>query len=59
MSVLKQFIRTESGVSSLEYAIIAAVLAMALVSILTAMSLKIANKMNKVNSAMTHSSYVN
>ena len=59
MSVLKQFIRTESGVSSLEYAIIAAVLAMALISILTAMSLKIANKMSKVNNAMTHSSYVN
>lgn len=57
MNTLKRFWNDERGVAALEYAIIAAVIAIALIAVLIALGQKIFNKFNNVNNALTHTDY--
>ena len=57
MNTLKRFWNDERGVAALEYAIIAAVIAIALIAIMIALGGKILAKFTKVNNALTHADY--
>lgn len=57
MNVLKKFWKDERGVAAIEYAIIAAVIAVALITIMIAIGNHIKNKFNNVNAGLTHPDY--
>ena len=58
MEMLKDFAKSECGVSSLEYAIIASVLVVVLIVVLASIGIKVSNKMTSVNATFTgHAGY--
>lgn len=57
MNTLKKFWNDERGVAAIEYAIIAAVIAVGLIAIMIAIGGKVNNKMGSVNTDLTGAGY--
>ena len=57
MNTLKRFWNDEQGVAAIEYAIIAAVIAVGLITVMVAIGNKVNNKMSGVNSDLANGGY--
>jgi pilus assembly protein Flp/PilA len=57
MNTLKRFLKDERGVAAIEYAIIAAVIAVGLIAVMIAIGGKILNKMTSINDNLTGAGY--
>lgn len=57
MNTLKKFWNDERGVAAIEYAIIAAVIAVGLITVMIAIGQKVLNKMTNVNSDLQGNGY--
>ena len=57
MNALKRFWNDERGVAAIEYAIIAAVIAVGLIVVMIAIGQKVLNKMSNVNSDLNGAGY--
>ena len=57
MNTLKRFWNDEQGVAAIEYAIIAAVIAVGLIVVMIAIGGKVLNKMGSVNNDLTGAGY--